>query len=209
MPGKKRQAVITEPTGVGTGPATLTESRGATANATLGQTEYNGPSSTLTKSAVRGASNKKPIYVIKDGSVEPVDQTALAAALNAGWKLVSAGYAKKRSFSLPDVGGASLAKSVDLYVPVVADVTIGFKQAKKVYDAVPAAARTFLGQVTTPGNQDQVVRGGNYFVFATAYGIIPAKTLIPRSALKASVRFSAPTDTTSGVYTSYAKSEPG
>ena len=205
---RKTTPVITDANGPAGGPDILTLSKGATANATLSQTEFTGPASTLTKSAVRGASNKKPIYVIKDGSVEPVDQTALANALTAGWKLVSAGYAKKRSFNLPSVA-TGIQKSVKLYCDVVADVTIGWSQSKKIYDrAGVGPARTFMGQDLTPGTPAQVVLQGNYFVFATAYGLVPAKTLIPREALKASVRFAAATDLDSGVYTSYCKSDP-
>lgn len=202
---RKRTPVITDANGAAGGPDILTLSKGATANATLGQTEFTG-SGAITKSAVRGASNKQAIYVSQNGSVEPIDQTALATALAAGWKLVSAGYAKKRSFSLTGIAGA--VKSIQLYCDVVTDVTIAWKQNKKSHDLVPATARTFLGQDTTAGTPAQVVTGANYFVFSTAYGIVPANTLIPRAALKASLRFAAETDTSSGVYTSYAKSEP-
>ena len=189
------------------GPKVITNSEGEP-NALLGGTLLLG-GGTRTVSAVAGASNKKALYVIKDGKSEPVDVNALTAALAAGWKLLPSSV-KKRFRTLPGlVGGA--AKSKQLYCPVVVDVTIGWRQGIQNYNRVSVDARTFLGQVEVPGNKNQVCIGGNYFVFASAYGEIPANTIIPKSGLKATVRFkesvSTATSTDSGLYTSYAKGD--
>lgn len=204
MANKKTQT-LTDPNGAAGGPNVITNSSG-TPNATLGQTALGG---TVTQSAVAGARNKKAIYVIKDGGAEPVDQTALAAALAAGWKLLP-GSTRRR---FKDITTATVAKSVKLYCNVVTDVTIGWDQRKSVFDEVDAAARTALGQDTTAGTAAQVVFGGNYFVFSTDYGGVPAGTIIPRNGLKGSVRYKAAsstaTTTSSGIYTSYANGDFG
>lgn len=191
-----------------TGPKVITNSEGEP-NALLGGTLLLG-GGTRTVSAVAGASNKKSLYVIKEGKSEPVDINALTAALNAGWKLLP-GKVRRRFRILPGQEATVSGKSKQLYCPVVTDVTIGWRQGIENYNRVTAEARTFLGQVETPGNKNQVVIGGNYFVFNEAYGDIPANTIIPRSGLKATVKFKAAVSTAtssdSGTYTSYAKGD--
>lgn len=202
----KRKPVETDSSSE-TGPHVITNSAGE-ANAPLGQTLV-GSGTTRTVSAVAGASNKHALYVIKDGNSEPVDILQLTTAIAAGWKLLP-GSVQKRFRTLPGLAAGTL-KSKMLYCPVVGDVTIGWRQGIQNYNRVSADARTFLGQVETPGAKNQVVIGGNYFVFSTAYGDVPANTIIPKSGLKATVRFKAPTSTAtstdSGLYTSYAKSD--
>lgn len=199
----RKKKTVTDANGAAGGPDIITNSNGIP-NATLGQTLLG---TTVTKSAVAGAANKKALYVIKDGSSEPVDQTALAAALAAGWKLLP-GSVRRR---FKDLTGATVGKSLKLYCNVVTDVTVGWDQRKAVYDRVTAAARTELGQDTTAGTPAQVVFGGNYFVFSTPYGGVAAGTIIPRNGLKGTVRFKEATSTAdtvdSGLYTSYANGD--
>jgi hypothetical protein len=161
---------------------------------------------TLTATAVFGASNLKAVYVRKKTATgweyEACDYTKLGAAIAAGYEIVKQRTSSGRSIDIS--GGANPSGSKYLYCKVATDCTVKWKQSLKIFTRVPAAARTALGQAET-GTEAESVIGANYFVFATAWNNYPAGTLIHRDALKATVRYAAPTETDGGTYTSYAK----
>ena len=159
-------------------------------------------------SIVFGANNLERIYIRKKKAGVGYEYEACAlASLDAkiggagGWELVSGASFPTRTIS----NDALATTSKVLNTKLTASVTYEWRQDIAAYTNVPAAARLALGQLDGAGaTKTEVVKRASAFIFKEAYAGIPGGTLIGIKGVKARYRFSAATETSGGVYTSFA-----
>jgi hypothetical protein len=180
------------------------------AEADHGQYDLNALVGAPTNSIAFGADNVKAIYMRKKraGTGYTYEYTALAKVTErktAGWQVVGGSSFKVRTIRDGAASNATLAGSKLLHVKFTASVTYEWNQATEAYNKVLATARTALGQVDGEApNGTEVCRRASAFIFKETYAGIAAGTYLPLKALRAKFRYAAASDTSSGVYTSFA-----
>lgn len=181
-----------------------------TAEADHGQYDLTALVGAPTNSIVFGADNVKAIYMRKKrtGTGYTYEYTALAKVTErktAGWEVVGANSFRIRTIRDGAASNATQAGSKLLNVKFTTSVTYEWAQSTELYNKVLATARTALGQIDGAAtNSSEVVRRASAFIFKEIYAGIPAGTYIPLKGLRAKFRYAPASDTSSGVYTSFA-----
>jgi hypothetical protein len=181
-----------------------------TPEADHGQYDLNALVGAPTNSIVFGADNVKAIYMRKKraGTGYTYEYTALAKVTErktAGWEVVGGSSFRVRTIRDGAAANATLAGSKVLNVKFTASVTYEWNQSTEAYNKVLATGRAALGQIDGPAtNSAEVCRRASAFIFKETYAGIAAGTYLPLKALRGKFRYAAASDTSSGIYTSFA-----